>query len=108
MHAMRTEHAECVCVVCVCVCACVRVCVCACVWVCVCVYVCVCVQKRCMPGVGSSKIKPGRPRICEVLDRSVAPVATQPDDKRAGGRVEGRNNAAFIDLLQVLCELQTA
>jgi len=111
MHACDADRAcrMCVCCVCVCVCvcACVRVCVCACVWVCVCVYVCVCVQKRCMPGVGSSKIKPGRPRICEVLDRSVAPVATQPDDKRAGGRVEGRNNA-FIDLLQVLCELQTA
>jgi hypothetical protein len=53
-------------------------------------------QKRCMPGVGRSKIQPGRPRIREVLGRSVAPVATQPDDKRAGGRVEGRNNAALI------------
>ena len=53
-------------------------------------------QKRCMPGVGRSKIQPGRPRIREVLGRSVAPVATQPDDKCAGGRVEGRNGAAFI------------
>ena len=42
------------------------------------------------------KIQPGRPRIREVLGRSNAPVATQPDDKRAGGRVEGRNSAAFI------------
>ena len=53
-------------------------------------------QKRCMPEVVRSKIQPGRPRIREVLDRSLAPVATQPDDKRAGGRVEGRNSAAFI------------
>jgi len=53
-------------------------------------------QKRCMPGVGRSKIQPGRPRIREVLGRFVAPVATKPDDKRAGGRVEGRNSAAFI------------
>ena len=53
-------------------------------------------QKRCMPGVGRSKIQPRRPRICEVLGRPVAPVVTQPDDKRAGGRVEGRNSAAFI------------
>jgi len=49
-----------------------------------------------MPGVGRSKIQPGRPRIREVLGRSGAPVATQPDDKRAGGRVEGRNCAALI------------
>jgi len=40
-----------------------------------------------MSGVGRSKVQPGRPRIREVLGRSVAPVATQPDDKRAGGRV---------------------
>jgi len=53
-------------------------------------------QKRCMPGVGRSKIQPGRPRIREVLDRSVAPMATKSDDKRAGGRVEGRHSAAFI------------
>jgi len=53
-------------------------------------------QKRCMSGVGRSKIQPGRPCIREVLGRSVAPVATQPDDKRTGGRVEGRNSAAFI------------
>ena len=53
-------------------------------------------QKRCMPRVGRSKIQPGRPRIREVLGRSVAPMATQPDDKRAGGRVEGRNSAALI------------
>mmetsp|Transcript_48316 Transcript_48316/g.40883 ORF Transcript_48316/g.40883 Transcript_48316/m.40883 type:complete len:203 (-) Transcript_48316:641-1249(-) len=53
-------------------------------------------QKRCMPRVGRSKIQPGRPRIREMLGRSVAPVATQPDDKRAGGRVEGRNSAALI------------
>jgi len=53
-------------------------------------------QKRCMPGVGRSKIQPGRPHIREVLGRSVAPVATQPDDKRAGDRVEGRNSAACI------------
>ena len=53
-------------------------------------------QKRCMSGVGRSKIQPGRPRIHEVLGRSVAPVATQPDDKRAGLRSEGRNSAALI------------
>jgi len=53
-------------------------------------------EKRCMPGVGRSKIQPGRPRICRVLGRSGAPAATQPDDKRAGGRVEGRNSAALI------------
>ena len=52
--------------------------------------------KRCMPGVGTSKIQPGRPRIREVLGRSGAPVATQPDDKRASGRVEGRNSVALI------------
>ena len=52
--------------------------------------------ERCMPGVGRSKIQPGRPRIREVLGRSAVPVATQPDDKRADGRVEGRNSAAFI------------
>ena len=33
-------------------------------------------QKRYMPGVGRIKIQPGRPRIREVLGRSVAPVAT--------------------------------
>jgi len=33
-------------------------------------------QKRCMPGVGRSKIRPGRPRIREVLGRSVAPVVS--------------------------------
>jgi len=53
-------------------------------------------EERCMPGVRRSKIQPGRPRICEVLGWSVAPVTTQPDDKRAGGRVEGRNSAALI------------
>jgi len=53
-------------------------------------------QKRCMLGIRRSKIQPGRPRIREVLGRYVAPVATQPDDQRAGGRVEGRNSAAFI------------
>jgi len=53
-------------------------------------------QKRCMRRVGRSKIQPGRPRIREVLGMSVAPVATQPDDKRAGGKVEGRNSAALI------------
>ena len=30
-------------------------------------------QRRCMPGVGRSKIQPGRPRICEVLGRSLLP-----------------------------------
>ena len=35
-----------------------------------------------------SKIQPGRPRIRKVFDSFVAPVATQPDDQRAGGRVE--------------------
>ena len=49
-----------------------------------------------VPGVGRCQIQPGRPRIREVLGRSVAPVATKPDDKRAGGRVEGRNSGAFI------------
>ena len=53
-------------------------------------------QKRCMPRVGRSKIQPGRPRIREVLGRSVAHVATQPDDKFAGGRVEGCYSAALI------------
>jgi len=53
-------------------------------------------QKRCMPGVRRSKIQPGRPHIREVLCRSVAPVATQPDNKRAGDRVEGRNSAPLI------------
>jgi len=53
-------------------------------------------EKRCMPEVGRSKIQPGRPRIQEVLGRSGAPVATQPDDKRAGGRIDGRNSAALI------------
>jgi len=42
-------------------------------------------QKRYIPGVGRSKIQPGRPRIREVLVRSVTPVTAQPDDKRAGG-----------------------
>ena len=46
-------------------------------------------QQRCTPRVGRSKIQPGRPRIREVWGRSGAPVATQQDDKRAGGRVEG-------------------
>jgi len=41
-----------------------------------------------MSRVRRSKIQPGRPRIREVLGRSDAPVVTQPDDKRAGGRVE--------------------
>jgi len=41
-----------------------------------------------MPGVGRRKIQPGRPRIREVLGRFVAPVTTQPDDKRPGGRVD--------------------
>ena len=55
-------------------------------------------EKRCMPEVGRRKIhwQPGRPRIREVLDRFGYPVTTQPDDKRAGGRVEGRNSAALI------------
>ena len=53
-------------------------------------------EKRCMPGVGRRKIQPGRPRIREVLGRFVAPVTTQPGDKRAGGTVEGRNSAALI------------
>jgi len=42
-----------------------------------------------MPGVRRRKIRLGHPRMREVLGRSVAPVATQPGDKRAGGRVEG-------------------
>jgi len=33
-------------------------------------------QKRYMPRVRRSKIQPGRPRIREVLGRSVAPVQT--------------------------------
>jgi len=37
--------------------------------------------------IGRSKIQPGRPRIRKVIDRFVTPVATQPDDQRAGGRV---------------------
>ena len=53
-------------------------------------------QKGYMPGVGRSKIQPERPRIREILGRSGAPVATRPDEKRAGGRVAGRNSAVFI------------
>jgi len=53
-------------------------------------------EKRCKPGVGRRKIQPGHPRIREVLGRFVTPVTTHPDDKRAGGRVEGRNSAALI------------
>ena len=53
-------------------------------------------EKRCMTGVGRRKIQPRRPRIRKVLGRSVAHVTAQPDDKRAGGRVEGRNSAALI------------
>jgi len=64
-------------------------------------------QNRCMPGVGRSKIQPRRPRIREVLGRSVAPVATQPDDKRAGGRVEltRRLNFFFLNLRVFIKEL---
>jgi len=41
-------------------------------------------------------IMPGRTRICEVLGRQGIPVAAQPDDKRASGRVESPNSAALI------------
>ena len=34
--------------------------------------------------------------LAEGQEKSGAPVATQPDDKRAGGRVEGRNSAALV------------
>jgi len=39
---------------------------------------------------------PGRRHICELLGRQGTPMAAQPDDKRAGGRVESRNSAALI------------
>ena len=42
------------------------------------------------------KTVPGRPRIYELLGRQSSPVAAQPDDKRAGGRVKRRNSAALI------------
>ena len=68
-------------------------------------------QKRCMPGVGKSKIQPGRPRIREVLGRSVAPVAIQLDDKRAGGRVDRWQRVAHPKAMalptKVLLQLNT-
>jgi len=39
---------------------------------------------------------PECPCICELLGSKGTPVAAQPDDKRAGGRVESRNSAALI------------
>ena len=53
-------------------------------------------EKKCMPGVWRSKIQPGCPRIREVMGRLGAPVTTQPDNKRAGGRVEGHTSAVLI------------
>jgi len=39
-----------------------------------------------------SKIMPGRPHICELLGRQGTPVAAQPGDKHAGGRIESQNH----------------
>jgi len=50
-----------------------------------------------MPGKkGRVLVQPGRPRIREVLGRSITPVTAQPDNKRAGGRVEDRKLQFFF------------